>query len=111
MSFQINFTPEFRKDVKRLAKKYRSLPDDINQVVRHLTETPQLGDSLGHNCYKIRLAIASKGQGKSGGGRLITYVQVSGETVTLLALYDKSELSTLTDKQVTDLLSQLDGAT
>ncbi|CAN5873801.1 hypothetical protein BH11BAC7_BH11BAC7_16560 [soil metagenome] len=31
-----------------------------------LGEYPQVGTSIGNNCYKIRLAISSKGKGKSG---------------------------------------------
>ncbi|MGI4875028.1 MAG: type II toxin-antitoxin system RelE/ParE family toxin [Janthinobacterium lividum] len=68
---------------------------------------PTIGDALGHCCYKIRLAIASKNKGKSGGARVITYVQVVGETVFLLAIYDKSEQASISDQQVLELLAQL----
>lgn len=107
MSFQIKFTAAFRRDAKRLTKKYRSLPDDINRVVQQLPENPQLGTAIGHSCYKIRLAITSKGQGKRGGARVITYMQVVGATVYLLAIYDKAEQSTLTDQEVQVLLGQI----
>lgn len=74
MNFAVDITPEFRRNIKRLAKKHRSLPDDVNQLVQMLRQSPQLGQSIGHGCYKIRLAVASKGGGKSGGARVITYV-------------------------------------
>lgn len=108
MGFQIKLTPDFGRAVKRLSKKLRSLPSDINHLVQQLRQTPQLGTPIGRNCYKIRLAIASKGQGKRGGARVITYVQVVGETIYLLAIYDKAEQSTLTNQEVLQLLGQIE---
>lgn len=56
-----------------------------------LQEEPLQGASIGKGCYKIRMAITSKKQGKSGGARVITFVKVTQEAVYLLAIYDKSE--------------------
>ncbi|MBS1496454.1 MAG: type II toxin-antitoxin system RelE/ParE family toxin, partial [Bacteroidetes bacterium] len=60
--------------------------------------------NLGNNCYKIRLAIASKGKGKSGGARVITNFVIAEETVFLISIYDKSEKENLTDKELNELL-------
>ena len=68
---------------------------------------PETGKSIGHGCYKIRLAIASKGTGKSGGARVITYVRVVQETVFLLTIYDKSERASISDQQVRELVAAL----
>ena len=76
--------------------------------MQQLLTDPHLGTSIGHSCYKIRLAIASKGAGKRGGARVVTYVQVVNETVFLLAIYDKSEQATLTSQQVLALLGLLE---
>ncbi|MFC6224553.1 type II toxin-antitoxin system RelE/ParE family toxin [Hymenobacter artigasi] len=84
------------------------MPNDLDSIILQLREQPQSGTPIGHHCYKIRLAIASKGGGKSGGARLITYVQVVNETVFLLALYDKSEQSSVSDQQVLALLDLLE---
>ncbi len=51
------------------------------------------------------MAIASKGKGKSGGGRVITHVHIAGNRVFLLSIYDKSEKETLTDKELKELLT------
>lgn len=109
MAFQLKITPDFKRGVKRLAKKYRSLPLELNNLAQQLHTQPLLGTAIGQNCYKIRLAIASKGAGKSGGARVITYVQVTGETVFLLAIYDKSEQASITDQQVRELVANLPG--
>jgi len=54
------------------------------------------------------MAIKSKGKGKSAGSRVITYVHVSGETIYLLCIYDKSEKDSLAEGELTELLGELD---
>lgn len=67
MSCNIIPTPPFEKELKQLAKKYPSLKKDIAVLAAQLQKEPKFGVPLGNNCYKIRIAITSKGQGKSGG--------------------------------------------
>jgi hypothetical protein len=62
---------------------------------------------LGKGCYKVRMRIASKGRGKSGGARLITCVRIVGNVVWLLTIYDKSEKASVTDKELSDLVSRI----
>ncbi|MGF7138250.1 type II toxin-antitoxin system RelE/ParE family toxin [Roseimarinus sediminis] len=50
------------------------------------------------------MAIASKGKGKSGGSRIITHVLFKDDTVYLLAIYDKSDIENLSDKEITELI-------
>jgi len=66
------------------------------------------GTFIGNSCYKIRLSIASKGKGKSGGARIITYVQVTNKSVLLISIYDKSEQETLSPKQLADILKDIE---
>ena len=73
-----------------------------------MADNPKIGKPIGQDCYKIRLAISSKGKGKSGGARIITHVVVSGEVVFLIAIYDKSEKTNLTDSELSELLSFFD---
>jgi len=72
MSYSVFFIPPFDRQLKQLARKYPSLKEEFTQFVESLEEHPEQGTPLGKNCYKIRLAIASKGKGKSGGIRVIT---------------------------------------
>ncbi|WP_317164159.1 type II toxin-antitoxin system RelE/ParE family toxin [Psychroflexus aurantiacus] len=60
--------------------------------------------ALGNLCFKTRLAIKSKGKGKSGGARLITYVLISESSVYLVSIFDKTDKANLTDKELKDLL-------
>ena len=94
----------FEKQLKRLVKKYPSLKKEFAQLVEVLAEEPALGTSLGNGSFKIRLAIASKGKGKSGGGRVITHVRVISSRVYLMSIYDKSEKDSLSDKELKELL-------
>lgn len=77
------------------------------ELVQELKEHPEQGASIGNNCYKIRLAIASKGNGKSGGARIITYLQVLQTTVYLLSIYDKSEKENILDKELIEILKYI----
>ena len=81
MNYDILTIPPFDKQLKRLAKKYPSLKSDFSSFLHRLEVKPERGVALGKNCYKIRLAIKSKGKGKSGGARVITHIVVSETTV------------------------------
>jgi len=106
----IFYSSEFRKEVKRLAKKYRSIPEDLLELKNRLVENPLEGADLGFGVRKVRMSIKSKGKGKSGGARVITYNVTETEDtidITLLTIYDKSERSTISDKEIKDLLKSL----
>ena len=90
MSFEVKTIDVFEKQAKRLIKKYKSLKDELLQLVNELKENPDQGKAIGKNCFKIRISITSKGKGKSGGARLITNIVINDSTVYLLSIYDKS---------------------
>ncbi|WP_138990841.1 type II toxin-antitoxin system RelE/ParE family toxin [Larkinella sp. C7] len=108
MSFKILTLSVFDRQLKRLIKKYPSLPKDLAQLGAELLANPTLGESLGGNLYKVRLKIASKRTGKSGGARVITYVKIVAETITLSFIYDKSERSTVSDDELDNLLQLME---
>lgn len=106
MSYKIVNTSEFQKEIKHLAKKYPSLHNDFANFLKELSQNPFQGTSLGKNFYKVRLAIASKGKGKSGGARVITYLLITAQTVLLISIYDKSEKATISEKEITERLKR-----
>ena len=83
------------------------MKDELLQLVNELKENPDQGKAIGKNCFKIRISIASKGKGKSGGARLITNIVINDSTVYLLSIYDKSEKENITDKELDELLSDI----
>ena len=84
MNYSIIATHKFEKEIKRLIKKFPSLKKEYAALIAKLKNNPATGTPLGDNCYKIRLAIASKNKGKSGGARVITYVVVDDTTIFCL---------------------------
>ncbi|MCX8491352.1 MAG: type II toxin-antitoxin system RelE/ParE family toxin [Cyclobacteriaceae bacterium] len=105
MNFDVEVTFYFKKQAKRLAKKYPSLPNELSQLISSLEKSPSQGTMIGKGCYKIRLSIASKSKGKSGGGRVITHLQVSKNKVFFLSIYDKSEMESITSSDLSELLN------
>lgn len=104
MSFKVKTISVFEKQAKRLIKKYASLKAELLDLVQELKDNPEKGSPIGRGCYKIRISIASKGKGKSGGGRVIINIVITDATVFLLAIYDKAEKQNLTDKELVELL-------
>jgi len=107
VSYKVVTSPTFEKQAEQLARKYHSLKADLEVLISQLEENPKMGSPLGRNCYKVRLAIKSKGRGKSTGGRIITHVHVIKELVRLLMIYDKSEKGSLTDDEFEKLTAGL----
>jgi len=107
MSYKIAPIENFKKEAKRLIKKYPSLKEELARLGELLQNNPDSGTPIGHDCYKIRLAISSKGKGKSGGARVITNLHIAEETVFLLSIYDKSEQADISDKELLQLLKEI----
>jgi mRNA-degrading endonuclease RelE of RelBE toxin-antitoxin system len=104
MSYKVKSISVFERQTKKLFKKYTSLKGELLNLVAELKENPEQGIHIGKNCYKIRMAIASKGKGKSAGARIITNIVVTDSTVYLLTIYDKSEKENLSDAELNALL-------
>src|SRR5665213_1135274 len=91
MSYKVLSIVVFEKQAKRLIKKYPSLKNELFELVQALKENPEQGTAIGKSCYKIRISIASKGKGKSGGARIITNFVVTHNSVYMLSIYDKAD--------------------
>lgn len=87
------------------------MKQDILNFTRSLQENPFQGDELSPGIRKIRMAITSKGRGKSGGARVITYTVVATEQngrVYLLDIYDKADYSTVDVGIIQQIIKRLD---
>ncbi len=107
MSYKVDTTDNFKKEAKALAKKYRSLKNDLEELGAMLAQDPRTGTSLGNDIYKIRLQIKSKNKGKSGGARVLTQVKIIKETVYLFSIYDKSDKDDIPDKIIQQLIKEI----
>jgi len=108
MNYNVLSTPPFDRQLKRLTRKYPSLKAEYALLVADLEQNPEKGTPIGNDCFKIRLAIASKGKGKSGGARIITHFYVENNVVFLLAIYDKSEQANISNKELKELLAEIE---
>lgn len=107
MSFNVDTIAPFRKAAKKLIRKYPSLKAELYELGRKLSIKPNAGSPLGNNCYKLRLAIPSKGKGKSGGARIITHFYVDKNTVYLLTIYEKSRQENISNSELKALLKYI----
>lgn len=112
MNVEIITTDIFKREAKRLIKKYHSLKSELATFEESLTNNPHQGILITENVYKIRLAVKSKGKGKSGGLRIITYLHLikdeDGKILAyLLSIYDKSEFENLPDYQIEKMVSNI----
>ena len=96
-------------EAKRLKKHYASFTDDYARLLEELHANPTLGTDLGGGLRKIRMRIASKGQGKSGGARVISLtviLSVEETEIDLLYTYDKAERASISAAEIDDLLKK-----
>ena len=106
MIYETELTDNFLKEVKKLLKKYPSLKNELIKLRELLSENPTSGINLGNDIYKIRLAISSKGKGRSGGARIMTFVRIQESTVYLFSIYNKGDKDSLSDNEINDLLQK-----
>ena len=106
----VSVSDDFAKEAKRLAKKYHSFKQDYKEFLDSIKENPLQGDEITKNIRKIRIAIKSKGKGKSGGARVITFnvlTNVENGQVVFLLLYDKGDASTVKVNVVKQLVQDM----
>ena len=106
---EIIATIPFLKSAKPLAKKYKSFNDDYKELIKELTANPKMGIDLGEGYRKVRMAISSKGKGKSGGSRVITLDMLERNgNLYLLYIYDKSKADNVVMSVIKTLVSEID---
>ena len=107
MTYKIEISNNFKKEAKRLSKKYRSLKVELSELITDLETNIGNGIHLGNDIYKIRLAVKSKGKGKSGGVRILYFLKLSETTILLFSIYNKGEKDSITDKEILELIKNM----
>lgn len=110
MSLEIIRSKYFTTEFKRLSKRYRSLLDDYELLLESLRANPLQGIEIAPHIRKVRMAVSSKGRGKSGGARVITFDALVSEQegrIYLLLIYDKSEASNVKMDVVKEIVKEL----
>ncbi|MBR1378322.1 MAG: hypothetical protein IJ557_04245 [Bacteroidaceae bacterium] len=111
MNYEFRLSPDFIKGVKALSKRYPSLKEDLNALRQSLAENPYQGIDLGSGLRKIRMNIKSKGRGKAGGARVITFnviISQSDMVIALVYIYDKADASSVKNDVMRDIVKSMD---
>ncbi|RLA06280.1 MAG: hypothetical protein DRQ51_09880 [Gammaproteobacteria bacterium] len=104
MSYKILSLPEFVVSLKKLAKKYKNIKQDLQALNKILQNNPRAGTLIQHNCYKIRMANSSIPTGKSGGFRIIYYFTSQNSVIYLVSIYSKTQQDNISDNNILSLL-------
>ena len=107
MSYEIKYINSFRKDLKKLAKRYKNIKKDYEKLLFLLSNNnpKEIGISIGHHCYKLRLKNSDIQKGKSGGYRVI-YFYIEDDTITLISIYSKSDLANIEENEIIERLKE-----
>ena len=103
MNLKLIPTPEFKKSVKKLSKRYASIANDLKTLKAELDNDPTAGVHLYNNCYKIRLKNSSIPTGKSGGFRVVYFLKKE-EKIYLLEIYSKSDMENIDENRLKNIL-------
>ena len=103
MNYSFVTSADFERHFKRLLKKYSSLRTDVLELMKQLRQNPMMGDDLGNNTRKVRMAISSKNKGKRSGARVITcsiLVNMDNTDIYFLTIYDKNEQENISAQEI-----------
>ena len=106
----VEFTPEFKRNLRRLSKKYRSIRSDIEPVIDQLLANELPGDQIpgtGYTIYKVRVKNSDTRKGKSGGYRLIYYL-LRVDHAILLTIYSKLDQGDITAKRLKEIIAEVE---
>jgi mRNA-degrading endonuclease RelE of RelBE toxin-antitoxin system len=104
---EVQLTPEFKRNLRALSKKYRNIRSDVQPVLEQIKKGDFVGDQIpqtgGHTILKVRVRNRDIRKGKSAGYRLIYYVKTE-KNVILITIYSKTEQSNVTPDQLRRIL-------
>jgi len=103
---QVEAAPTFTRNLRNLAKKYRSVRNDIQPVITQLERGEIPGDRIsgtGYDVFKVRVRNSDIQKGKSGGYRLIYYLKTENGII-LLTVYTKSAQADIPADEITGII-------
>lgn len=106
----ISFTPEFQRNLRQLAKKYRHIKSDLEPIIDQLRNGTKPGDQVPqvrYEVFKVRAKNSDARKGKSGGYRLIYYVKSESEVV-LVTVYSKTQQEDIAAEDIRQIILELE---
>lgn len=110
MKYEIIFTYSFKRQLKKLKKKYSHIKDDLNPLLISIEEGELPGDpipGLLNKVYKERCASSDMKRGKSGGYRVIYYLEDQDSKIHLLSIYSKAQRENIPVDEILQILKDL----
>lgn len=105
---RVRISEDFRVSYKQLKKRHKSLEADFERLLASLLENPMQGVELPGGARKVRMAITSKGRGKSGGARVIIRVRIVHDELQLLYIYDKADMENVSDAFLREVMKRME---
>lgn len=105
---KVRTSEDFRTAYKRLKKRHKSLQHDFEHLLASLLQNPMQGVELENGVRKVRMAITSKGRGKSGGARVVIRVRIVADELQLLYIYDKADYENISDAFLRDIMKRME---
>jgi mRNA-degrading endonuclease RelE of RelBE toxin-antitoxin system len=109
---QVSFTPEFKRNLRQLAKKYRHIKEDLQPLIDALARSEKPGDQVPrvqHEIFKVRVKNTDAKKGKSGGYRVLYWLPAVGEVV-LITIYSKTEQEDVSPGEIRRIIEQHEAA-
>ncbi|MEB3121388.1 MAG: type II toxin-antitoxin system RelE/ParE family toxin [Snowella sp.] len=103
----IFFARRFKQDVRELSKKYRHIRSDLQTTLEEIAQGNLIGNQIsgvGYPVFKVRIKNSDINKGKSGGYRLIYYIQ-SSEVIIMITIYSKSDQADISTKEIREIIA------
>ena len=110
LPIEIRFTPDFRKQLRKLEKRYRKIKSDLEPILIQIQMGEIIGDRLQGidvEVFKVRVRNSDTNRGKSGGYRVIYWLKLP-ECVVLLDIYSKSDREDIEINIIQDIITEFD---
>ena len=110
-AIEVAFTPEFKRNLRALAKKYPHIRSDIQPIIEKVQHGEFVGDQvqgIGYTIFKVRIRNSDISRGKSGGYRVIYYLKTA-TAVILVTIYSKTEQSDISPAKIRKILAEFSG--
>lgn len=111
MRYEIIFTGSFKRQIKKLKKKYLRIKDDLNPLLVSIEKGELPGDPIAgllNKVYKVRCVSSDMKRGKSGGYRIIYYLEGRDSKIYLLTIYSKAQRANIPVDEILQMLKELD---
>lgn len=108
---QVEFTPEFKRNLRALSRKYRHIRSDVQPTIEELQAGKIIGDHVTgthHSVFKVRVRNRDIKKGKSSGYRLIYFLKTP-KLIILVTIYSKLDQTDISAEQIRRILAEFEG--